>query len=56
MRDKILKEIKQKAINGKLPCHTAREIAEKLAVSYKEVGRIADDLKIKITSCELGCF
>jgi hypothetical protein len=56
MKDEIVEEIKQKAINGKLPCSFARRIAEELAVSYKEVGRIADELSIKITNCELGCF
>jgi hypothetical protein len=56
MKDKIVEEINQKAINGKLPCSFAREIAEKLSVSYKDVGRVADDLNIKITNCELGCF
>lgn len=56
MKDKIVEEIKQKAINGRLPCPVARRIAEELSVSYKEVGRIADELSIKITNCELGCF
>jgi hypothetical protein len=56
MKDKIVEEIKQKAINGRLPCPVARWIAEELSVSYKEVGRIADELSIKITNCELGCF
>jgi hypothetical protein len=56
MKDKIVEEIKQKAIKGKLPCPVARGIAEELAVSYKDVGRIADELGVKITNCELGCF
>ncbi len=56
MKDKLVEEIKQKAINGKLPCYFARRIAEELAVSYKEVGKLADELSIKITNCELGCF
>ncbi|MEW6215483.1 MAG: hypothetical protein AB1478_09845 [Nitrospirota bacterium] len=56
MKGKVVDEIKKKAINGRLPCPIAREIAEKLSVSYKEVGRTADELNIKITHCELGCF
>jgi hypothetical protein len=56
MEDKLREEIKKKAKNNKLPCPVARKIAEELSVSYKEVGRAADELKIKIAGCELGCF
>ncbi|MDH5203493.1 MAG: hypothetical protein OEW69_09570 [Nitrospirota bacterium] len=56
MKDKVLEEIKKKTINGKLPCSVARMIAEELDVPYKTVGEAADKLKVKITSCQLGCF
>jgi DNA-binding transcriptional regulator YhcF (GntR family) len=56
MKNKVTEEIKKKAINGKLPCPVARKLAKELSVSYKEVGRVADELNIKITDCELGCF
>jgi hypothetical protein len=56
MEDKLREEIKKKAKNNRLPCPVARKIAEELSVSYKEVGRVADELKIKIAGCELGCF
>jgi hypothetical protein len=54
--DKIIEEIKKKAIENKLPCATARKVAEELGVSYKDVGEAADLLHIKITGCQLGCF
>ncbi|NWF51560.1 MAG: hypothetical protein HXY47_00560 [Nitrospirae bacterium] len=56
LKDKILEEIKKKAKDGKLQCAVARKIAEELGVSYKVVGEAADDLHIKITNCQLGCF
>lgn len=56
MKNKVTEEIKKKSINGKLPCPVARKLAKELSVSYKEVGRAADELNIKITDCELGCF
>jgi DNA-binding transcriptional MocR family regulator len=56
MEDKIKESIKQKALNNRLPCPVARKIAEELSVSFKDVGRAADELKVKITGCELGCF
>lgn len=56
IRDKVAEEIKKNAIKGKLPCPTARMIAEKLGISYKDVGEAADRLNVKITNCQLGCF
>ncbi len=52
LRERVLKE----ARNGRLPCARARAIAEEEGVSYKEIGMIADRLKVKISNCELGCF
>jgi len=56
MEDKLKEYIKQKALNNRLPCPVARKIAQELSVSIQEVGRAADELKVKITDCELGCF
>jgi hypothetical protein len=56
MKDRVEEEIKKQAVEGKLPCATARKIAEKLGISYKDVGEAADKLHVKITSCQLGCF
>lgn len=40
----------------RISCSEARRIAEELGVPYSEVGKAADELKIKIRNCELGCF
>lgn len=56
MKEKIAEQIKKKSVNNILPCPVARKIAQELSVSYEEVGRTADELKVKITDCELGCF
>jgi hypothetical protein len=45
-----------KAADGKLPCSVARKIAEDLNIPYKDVGDAANDLGIRIKSCQLGCF
>ncbi len=37
-------------------CSGALAIAKALEVSSKEVGCVADNLKIKISQCQLGCF
>jgi hypothetical protein len=57
MKNKIFsEEIRKKAVNGRLSCAAARKIAEKFNLPYKTIGSEADKLKIKITSCQLGCF
>ncbi|MFZ5995890.1 MAG: hypothetical protein ACOYW7_00140 [Nitrospirota bacterium] len=48
--------LKEKSVDGRITCTIARGIAEELGVSYKEVGNTANELKIKIKNCELGCF
>jgi len=48
--------LKERAVDGKISCTVARKIAEDLDVPYGDVGATANELKIKIKSCELGCF
>jgi LAO/AO transport system kinase len=48
--------LRQRAESGRLTCAEARKIAEELEVPYAVVGSAANDLKIKIRNCELGCF
>ncbi|MFA4853398.1 MAG: hypothetical protein WC868_00735 [Bacteroidales bacterium] len=59
-RKNVEKAIKAKSIdkNGKLSiaCITAFEIAEKFNVPGSEIGKICNELKIKIINCRLGCF
>lgn len=56
MKAKIKDEIKRKSTGGTISCQVARKIAENLSVPYKDVGKAADEMHIKITRCELGCF
>lgn len=46
----------QQAVDGRIQCGKARDIAKTLSVPIKSVGMLADDLDIKISQCELGCF
>lgn len=49
-------EIKKASSNGKLSCLKAFELAERLKLPVRKIGRAAEGLKIKIVSCQLGCF
>jgi hypothetical protein len=43
-------------VDGKLPCAVAFKIEKKLRVTPKQVGDTANQLNIKVVSCQLGCF
>lgn len=56
-KDKTLEEeIRASLVDGKLLCPVAFKISEKLGVSKREVGDMANNLSIKIAGCQLGCF
>ena len=52
----IEEEIKASVVDGRLPCAVAFGIAKKYKVSPRQVGDAANDMQIKIASCQLGCF
>jgi hypothetical protein len=52
LTDKILLNIKQ----NELPCARAFQIADELKIPPLEVGRKADELKIRLSKCQLGLF
>lgn len=52
----VLEAVKKAAIDGRISCTAARKLAEELKVPVRTVGDAANELKIKIKSCELGCF
>jgi hypothetical protein len=52
LREAILKKSK----DGKLPCALCFKIAEDFGISKREMGKILDEMKIKIGQCQLGCF
>lgn len=55
-KELIKTHIKKNAVGRKISCPALRGIAEKFEISYKEAGEIANEMKIKIRNCDLGCF
>lgn len=41
---------------GWIACPMAREMAPRLGIQTREVGKLLDHLDIRIRACELGCF
>ncbi|OGO45773.1 MAG: hypothetical protein A2Z05_02835 [Chloroflexi bacterium RBG_16_60_22] len=43
-------------VGGYLPCPVALKLAKRLNVDARAVGDTVDELGIRITDCQLGCF
>ena len=52
----IIDEVKKATVENRLSCAKAHEIAERLEVPLALVGQAAEELKVKISKCQLGCF
>ena len=55
-RKRIEETIKAKAKDGKLPCAACFKIAEDFGIPNAEMGKILNEMKVKISHCQLGCF
>ena len=55
-RKKIEEAILAKAKDGKIPCAVCFKIADDLGVPKKEITKVLNEMKIKISQCQLGCF
>lgn len=56
IKPEVLEAVRLAAKEGRLTCTQARKLAQELKVAPRVVGNAANELKIKIKSCELGCF
>jgi hypothetical protein len=57
MDDNELKErIMAKQVGGNISCAAAIEIAEATGASKNHIGELLNEMRIKIRSCQLGCF
>jgi hypothetical protein len=55
-RKKLEEALLEKAKGGKIPCAVCFKIAEDFGISKKEMGQVLNDIKVKISQCQLGCF
>ncbi len=54
--DEIKALIRKRQSDNRISCEAACDIAEETGISKIEIGRLLDEMKIKIHSCQLGCF
>ena len=55
-KEDVKAKIQAAAPAGKMACAAAFRLAEELGISRKDLGEILNELRIKITNCQLGCF
>ena len=55
-RKKLEEVINKKSKAGKLPCSVCFKMAEDFGISRREMGKILNEMKVKISQCQLGCF
>ncbi|MBP1748834.1 MAG: hypothetical protein H6Q52_1373 [Deltaproteobacteria bacterium] len=52
----IIEKAKKHLQDGKISCQQARRLAEDEGITYKDMGDLLNEYKIKIMGCQLGCF
>ena len=55
-REQLEQAVRTAAVGNRLSCERAHTLSRELDVSLGEIGRICNELKIKIAECQLGCF
>ncbi len=55
-RDALKEKIAAESKDGKIACGRALALADELGISRKELGDLLNEMKIKVRSCQLGCF
>ena len=55
-KEQLIDAVRKASVGGKLTCEQAHALGAKLGVPLKDVGVVCNELKVKITACQLGCF
>lgn len=55
-KSRVAEELRKASEDGRIACHAAFEVADRLGVSKRLVGEVANEERIKVTHCQLGCF
>jgi hypothetical protein len=56
VNERLAEQIRSALVDGKLPCGIAFRIAKEFGLGPKEIGQVCNQLKIKVSDCQLGCF
>ncbi len=55
-KEKITQKVKLLSKDGKLSCKQALKLAEEEGISSRDLGKLLNEMKVKVMGCQLGCF
>jgi LAO/AO transport system kinase len=55
-KEKITQKVKSVSKDGKISCKQALKLAEEEGLSSRDLGKLLNELKVKVAGCQLGCF
>jgi hypothetical protein len=55
-RDQLIEAIKKKVKEERIPCAVCFQIAEEYGIPKRELGKLLNELGIKVVYCQLGLF
>jgi len=54
--EELRQTIQTQAAGGKVSCKAMLDLAAQAETTAKQIGEICNELDIKISACQLGCF
>lgn len=55
-REQLIIALRKAAVNNRLACETAHSLSRELNLPVSEIGKLCNELSIRVTACQLGCF
>jgi hypothetical protein len=55
-KPKLTEKVKALSKGGKISCKQALKLAEEEGITSRSLGKLLNELKVKVASCQLGCF
>jgi hypothetical protein len=55
-KEELIEKAKGESRNGKISCRQAFKLAEETGLSPKDLGSLLNEIGVKVSACQLGCF
>jgi hypothetical protein len=55
-KEKITQKAQSLSKDGKISCKQALKLAEEEGISSGDLGKLLNEIKVKVMGCQLGCF
>ena len=55
-QEELRDTIQAQAVDGKVSCKAMLDLAAETETPSQQIGKICNDLGVKVSACQLGCF